>query len=121
MPWYQKFAYLKSPFPRHRTDRPSGPEVVCSQSLPSRDHEGAVITGSRILGLSPAFKAQFPTRVACEQSRARKGAVEATAGLLGGGCAVKQRIQSSPYPFRCPSIRARFRNQASIFRNALPR
>ena len=26
----------------HRTDRPSGPEVVCSQSLLSRDREGAV-------------------------------------------------------------------------------
>ena len=40
--WFQKFAYLKSPLPKHRTDRPSGPEVVCSQSLLSRDREGAV-------------------------------------------------------------------------------
>ena len=40
--WFQKFAYLKNPFPRHRADRPSGPEVVCSQSLLSRDREGAV-------------------------------------------------------------------------------
>ena len=40
--WFQKFVYLKSPFPRHRADRPSGPEVVCSESLLSRDREGAV-------------------------------------------------------------------------------
>ena len=29
-------------FPAGSSGRPSGPEVVCSQSLPSRDREGAV-------------------------------------------------------------------------------
>ena len=42
MLWLQKFALFKKRFPEGSCDRPSGPEVVCSQSLPSRDRQGAV-------------------------------------------------------------------------------
>ena len=40
--WLQKFALFDKSFPEAPYDRPSGWEVVCSQSLPSRDREGAV-------------------------------------------------------------------------------
>ena len=40
--WLQEFALFEKPFPEGPYDRPSGPEVVCSQSLPSRDREGTV-------------------------------------------------------------------------------
>ena len=40
--WLQKCALFEKSFPEGPYDRPSGPEVVCSQSLPSRDREGAV-------------------------------------------------------------------------------
>ena len=40
--WLQNFALFEKSFPEGPYDRPSGPEVGCPQSLPSRDREGAV-------------------------------------------------------------------------------
>ena len=40
--WLQKFALFDKSFLEGPYDRPSGPEVACSQSLPSHDREGAV-------------------------------------------------------------------------------
>ncbi len=64
-----KVRLFKKPFPQTSYRSPSGPEVVCSQSLPSRDREGAAQGVSNLeiaaqLGTRAARVSKWRTRFA---------------------------------------------------------